>query len=165
MARNIARVELKATISPWTIFITILGKWHTDYLKLYWLICVINITYLNSNMLMYLCLFKSINTDYAWVFLLSIFILHLHWLAKCLLSTVTDQDIVFLVPDSCWAAVYQWCELKSRRGKNKIWQLKNLIIALFGLIFKRIYNMWYLPSIICNFEIQWDRCSLWLSPA
>ena len=165
MARNIARVELKATISPWTIFITILGKWHTDYLKLYWLICVINITYLNSNMLMYLCLFKSINTDYAWVFLLSIFILHLHWLAKCLLFTVTDQDIVFLVPDSCWAAVYQWCELKSRRGKNKIWQLKNLIIALFGLIFKRIYNIWYLPSIKSNFEIQWDRCSLWLSPA
>jgi hypothetical protein len=50
MARNIARVELKATISLWTIFITILGKWHTDYLKLHWLICVINITYLNSNM-------------------------------------------------------------------------------------------------------------------
>jgi hypothetical protein len=50
MARNIARLELKATISLWTIFITILGKWHTDYLKLYWLICVINIAYLNSNM-------------------------------------------------------------------------------------------------------------------
>ena len=31
------------------------------------------------------------------------------------------------------------CELKSRRRKNKIWQLKNLILTLFGLIFGRIY--------------------------
>jgi len=29
---------------------TIIGKLHTDYLKLYVLICVINITYLKSNM-------------------------------------------------------------------------------------------------------------------
>ena len=37
------------------------------------------------------------------------------------------------------AAVYQWCEFKSRRGRTKIYQLKDLILTLFGLIFRRIY--------------------------
>ena len=50
MGRNIARVEQKATISLRTICITILGKLHNDYLKWYLTICVINITYLKSNM-------------------------------------------------------------------------------------------------------------------
>jgi hypothetical protein len=34
------------------------------------------------------------------------------------------------------AAVYQMCELKFRRRKNKIWQLKHLV-----LILRRIYNI------------------------
>jgi hypothetical protein len=65
--------------------------------------------------------------------------------------------------DWCCSISMLWAQI--RRGKNKIWHLKNLIITLFGLIFRRIYNIWYLPSSICNFEIQWDICSFWLSPA
>ena len=42
----------------------------------------------------------------------------------------------------------------SCRGKNNVWQLKNLILTLLGLIFRRIYTIWYLPSIINNFEIS-----------
>jgi hypothetical protein len=74
--------------------------------------------------------------------------------------------------------MYQWCELKSRRGKNKIWQLKNLIRTLFGLILRRIYIIFsiYLVSkvtlrssgtdIVCGCHLH--RCSynilyfLWL---
>jgi hypothetical protein len=33
----------------------------------------------------------------------SIWAVKLHWLDKFLLYTVTDQNIAFLVPDSCWA--------------------------------------------------------------
>ena len=43
---------------------------------------------------------------------LAAFILHffylssqMHWLDKCLFYSVTDQNIAFLVPDSCWATV------------------------------------------------------------
>jgi hypothetical protein len=40
------------------------------------------------------------------------------------------------------AAVYQLCEFKSRRGKNKnLTAKKNLILTLFGLIFRRIYKI------------------------
>ena len=35
------------------------------------------------------------------------------------------------------AAVYQWCEFKSCRGKNNY--LTALILTLFGLIFRHIY--------------------------
>ena len=62
--------------------------------------------------------------------------------------------------------MYQWCEFKSCRGKNKnLTAQKNLILTLFGLIFRRIYNIEYLPSIISNFEIHWNRYIVWLSPA
>ena len=60
MGRNIARVELKATISLRTICITILGKLHNDYLKWYLSICVINITYLKSN-IFDVCVFIQID--------------------------------------------------------------------------------------------------------
>jgi hypothetical protein len=39
--------------------------------------------------------------------------------------------------------VYQWCDFKSRRGKNKNLSFKDLILTLFGLIFRRIYIYLY----------------------
>ena len=35
----------------------------------------------------------------------SIWAVKLYWLDKFLLNTVTDQDIILLVPDSCWVMV------------------------------------------------------------
>jgi hypothetical protein len=35
----------------------------------------------------------------------SVWAVKTYWLLTCMLSTVTDQYIVFLVPDSCWAAI------------------------------------------------------------
>jgi hypothetical protein len=57
-----------------------------------------------------------------------------------------------------------WCSSVSM-VRVQIWQLKYLILTLFGLIFRRIYNIEYLPSIISNFEIHWNRYIVWLSPA
>ena len=37
----------------------------------------------------------------------------------------------------------------------------NIMLTLLGLILRRIYNIQYLPSIKSNFEIHWDRCSVW----
>jgi hypothetical protein len=40
--------------------------------------------------------------------------------------------------DWCWNVSMVWIQIPSRE-EQKIWQLKNLILTLFGLIFRRIY--------------------------
>ena len=53
----------------------------------------------------------------------------------------------------------QWCELKSRRGKNKHMSALILILTLFGLIFRRILIFLYvyiidiLHTIIISFNL------------
>ena len=49
--------------------------------------------------------------------------------------------------------------------RTKFDSSKNIMLTLLGLIFIPIYIIQYLPSIKSNFEIPWDRCSVWLSPA
>jgi hypothetical protein len=140
MGRNIARVELTATISLWTISIAILGKWHTDYLKFHWLICVINITYLNSNMFDVfvfiqidqhrLCL--SISAIELLSCTCSVWAVKKHWLVKCLLSTVTDQDIIVLIPDSCWAMIRNGNSTRADFTEDTVKKIRTtLVSALF----------------------------------
>jgi hypothetical protein len=86
---------------------------------------------------------------YVFVLLLSLYVYsHFSW--QSLLTFVLC--ILYIKLQTCYdtclemigAAVYQWCEFKSRRGKTNIWQLKDLILTLFGLIFRRIYIYIYL---------------------
>jgi hypothetical protein len=49
--------------------------------------------------------------------------------------------------------------------RTKFDSSKYLMLTHLGLIFRRIYNIYYLPSIKSNFDIQWDIYSVRLSPA
>jgi hypothetical protein len=65
--------------------------------------------------------------------------------------------------DWCCSVSMVWAQYPSREEHNLTAQKSNCNTVC--LIFRRIYTIWYLPSIKSIFEIQWDRCSLWLSPA
>ena len=103
MARHIARVELIATISLWTIFynnpcqmtywlfeialINLCNKYYVHQLKYVWCIYV----YSNRSI-------QIMFEHFCYRFLsctCSVWAVKKHWLVKCLLSTVTDQDITF----------------------------------------------------------------------
>ena len=49
--------------------------------------------------------------------------------------------------------------------RTKFDSSKYLMLTYLGLMFRRIYNIYYLPSIKSNFDIQWDIYSVRLSPA
>jgi hypothetical protein len=49
----------------------------------------------------------------------TIWAVNLHWLDKCLVYTVTDQDISCLVPDSCRAMISSISSLGLHRGSHK----------------------------------------------
>jgi hypothetical protein len=66
----------------------------------------------------------------------------IHGQAFCIITWQLPIEGAPLSINQIGAAVYQWCEFKSHRGKNKIWQLKNLVLTLFGLIFRRIYTLY-----------------------
>ena len=60
--------------------------------------------------------------------------------------------------DWCCSVSMVWIQIPSR--EEKIWELKNLILALFGLIFRRVYI--YIPVYIILILLTINEMKFWL---
>jgi hypothetical protein len=106
------------------VLINLCNKYCLFKLKYVWCICV----YSNRSiqiMLEYFCYRFLSCTCSVWV-------VKKHWLVKCLFSTVTDQDIVDLVPDSYWAAIINSNSTRADFTEDTVKTIRTtLVSALF----------------------------------
>jgi hypothetical protein len=106
------------------VLINLCNKYYLFKLKYVWCICV----YSNRSiriMLEYFC-YRFLSC------ICSVWAVKKHWLVKCLLSTVTDQDIVFLVPDSCWAMIINGNSTRADFTEDTVKTIRTtLVSALF----------------------------------
>jgi hypothetical protein len=79
----------------------------------------------------------------------SIWAVKLHWLDKVLLYMVTDQDIIFLVPDSCWATEKNQEQYKHRHNSIPILLWWHKIVLKYDLCWHNVScpNMWFINEI------------------
>jgi hypothetical protein len=106
------------------VLINLCNKYYLFKLKYVWCICV----YSNRSkqfMLEYFCNRFLTSTCSVWA-------VKTHLLVKCLLSTVTDQDIVFLVPYSCWTTIINGNSTRADFTEGTVKTIRTtLVSALF----------------------------------
>ena len=122
---------------------------------------------LSNYHIMYICtIYKRLDTCLMSISIFSLWdkvtllLLKLHFFGADVVEWCRALDIK--LSDWCYSVSMVWAQIPSREEQNVIAQKSNSNTVC--LIFRRIYNIYYLHSITSNFEIQWDRCSVWLSP-
>jgi hypothetical protein len=82
-----------------------------------------------------------------------------HCLVTCLLSTITDQDIVFLVPDSCWATLINGNSTRPVFTEDTV---KTIRTTLFSALFRQFNSCFVCFLTLLNkykihFHSLWNR--------
>ena len=106
------------------VLINLCNKYYLFKLKYVWCICV----YSNRSI--------QIMFEHFYYRFLSctclVWAVKKHWLVKCLLSTITDQNIIVLVPDSCWATIINGNSTRADFTEDTVKTIRTtLVSALF----------------------------------
>ena len=92
----------------------------------------------------------------------SIWAVILHWIDNCSVNTVTDQDIVLLVPDSCRATVRSGNSIiVDFREQHRKTNRKTLVSALLRQFDRCFWIFWHCR--ICTIYVHYRK--IYYSPA
>ena len=104
--------------------INLCNKYYLFKLKYVWCICVYSNRSIQIMLEYFYYRFVSCTC--------SVWAVKKHWLVKCLLSTVTDQNIIVLIPDSCWAMIINGNSTRADFTEDTVKKIRTtLVSALF----------------------------------